>query len=153
MLLSVPGGLPGSTSVESASRCCVLSSIFGASPAFPPRTAFVRIGGMPDAARFTTADLLATTTETWREFFRVDDLSLGIYTLEVGEIDEQSPHAEDEIYVVLEGAARLRAGDEDYDASAGAILYVKAQVEHRFHDITERLRLLVLFAPAETEAA
>ena len=106
---------------------------------------------MPDAARFTTADLLATTTETWREFFRVDDMSLGVYTLEVGGTDEQSPHAEDEIYVVLEGAARLRAGDEDYEAKAGAILYVKAHVEHRFHDITERLRLLVLFAPAESD--
>ena len=106
---------------------------------------------MPDAARFTTADLLTTTAETWREFLRVDDLSLGIYTLEVGETDEQSPHAEDEIYVVLEGAARLQAGDEDYEARAGAILYVKAHVEHRFHDITERLRSLVLFAPAESD--
>ena len=108
---------------------------------------------MPDAARFTTADLLATTSETWREFFRVEAMSLGVYTLEVGEADAQSPHTEDEIYVVLEGAARLRAGDEDYEARAGAILYVKAHVEHRFHDITERLRLLVLFAPAETEAS
>jgi hypothetical protein len=29
-------------------------------------------------------------------------------------------------------------------------VYVAAGVEHRFHDISEQLRLLVVFAPAES---
>ena len=35
--------------------------------------------------------------------------------------------------------------------SAG--VYVPPRVEHRFHSITEELRLLVVFAPAETSPA
>jgi len=32
-------------------------------------------------------------------------------------------------------------------------VYVPPRVEHRFHSITEELRLLVVFAPAETSPA
>ena len=32
----------------------------------------------------------------------------------------------------------------------GSVLFVARTVPHRFHDITERLSVLVLFAPAES---
>jgi hypothetical protein len=32
----------------------------------------------------------------------------------------------------------------------GSVIFVKAQVEHRFYDIQEELVVLVFFAPAET---
>jgi quercetin dioxygenase-like cupin family protein len=34
--------------------------------------------------------------------------------------------------------------------SAGSLVYVPAQVEHRFYSIEEELTVLVFFAPAET---
>ena len=36
------------------------------------------------------------------------------------------------------------------DVSAGDTIYVPAGVPHHFHDITERLELMVVFAPPET---
>ena len=36
---------------------------------------------------------------------------------------------------------------------AGSIIFVAANVEHRFHSIVEALTILVLFAPAEYSAA
>ena len=107
--------------------------------------------GTPELAAFSLPDLLERHAgEPWIEFFRVPALSLGIYTLEVGANDEQQPHHEDEIYVVLEGRGVLRVGATDVPAEPGGVLFVAGEAEHRFHSITERLRLLVFFAPAET---
>lgn len=84
------------------------------------------------------------------EFLRVPSMSAGLYVLPAGAQDTQSPHHEDEIYYVVRGRARFRAGDEDCEVSAGSVLFVAAEVEHSFYDIQEELALLVLFAPPES---
>jgi mannose-6-phosphate isomerase-like protein (cupin superfamily) len=76
-------------------------------------------------------------------------MSAGLYVLAAGATDLQQPHHEDEIYYVVRGKGRFRAGDEDREISAGSVLFVAAEVEHRFHDIVEELAMLVFFAPAE----
>jgi mannose-6-phosphate isomerase-like protein (cupin superfamily) len=86
----------------------------------------------------------------YREFLRVPSMSAGVYVLPVGATDLQKPHHEDEMYYVLRGRARFRAGDEDQEISAGSVLFVAAEVEHRFYGITEELAALVFFAPAES---
>lgn len=43
--------------------------------------------------------------------------------------------------------------DEVRDVDPGSVIYVAATVPHRFHDITERLEILVVFAPAEYSLA
>ncbi|MEZ4734758.1 MAG: hypothetical protein R3E79_47305 [Caldilineaceae bacterium] len=43
-------------------------------------------------------------------------------------------------------------GEEDRPVQAGSLVYVAAQVEHRFHSIAETLQVLVFFAPAEGSA-
>ena len=53
------------------------------------------------------------------------------------------------IYVVR-GRARMRVGLQDRAISQGGVIFVAAEVEHRFYDITEELVVLVFFAPAET---
>jgi mannose-6-phosphate isomerase-like protein (cupin superfamily) len=83
------------------------------------------------------------------EFLRERNMSLGIYRLTVGAVDPQSPHSEDEVYVVLKGKAMIVVGEEELAVSPGSIIFVKSQVSHRFHSITEELELLVFFAPAE----
>jgi mannose-6-phosphate isomerase-like protein (cupin superfamily) len=87
------------------------------------------------------------------EFLCVAALSAGLYTLEAGAVDGQPPHTEDEIYVVMTGRARITVGDEVRDVGPGSVVYVAATVPHRFHDITERLELLVVFAPPEGSLA
>ena len=64
--------------------------------------------------------------------------------LDAGAVDRPQPHAEDEGYVVLAGRARFTAGDETRDVGPGDTLFVAATVPHRFHDIGETLRLIVV---------
>jgi quercetin dioxygenase-like cupin family protein len=86
----------------------------------------------------------------YREFLRVPTMSAGLYVLPAGATDPQRPHHEDEMYYVVRGKARFRAGNKDQEISAGSVLFVAAEVEHRFFDIAEELAVLVIFAPAES---
>jgi quercetin dioxygenase-like cupin family protein len=92
----------------------------------------------------------AQTGKSYLEFLRVPAMSAGVYTLPVGGIDPQKPHKEDEMYYVVRGRARMRVGAEDQAISQGSVIFVAAEVEHRFYNIAEELVVLVLFAPAET---
>jgi mannose-6-phosphate isomerase-like protein (cupin superfamily) len=87
--------------------------------------------------------------ELYREFLRVASMSAGLYVLEAEATDPQSPHAQDEVYYVVSGRARLTSGGDERAVEAGDVLFVPAHEEHRFHSIEERLSLLVVFAPAE----
>jgi mannose-6-phosphate isomerase-like protein (cupin superfamily) len=89
------------------------------------------------------------TKEPWIEFQRSSDLSTGLYVLEVGEIDEQVPHTEDEIYVAVAGRARFETPGGTVEVEPGTVLFVPANEEHRFIDVTETLQLVVVFGPAE----
>ncbi|MFH8344264.1 cupin domain-containing protein [Streptomyces sp. NPDC018045] len=87
------------------------------------------------------------------EFLRVPAMSAGVYALAAGSGDPQTPHGEDELYHVLSGRAVLSAGEREYAVAAGSVCFVPAGMPHRFHTITEDLRVLVLFAPCEEEPA
>ena len=95
----------------------------------------------------------AGSRRPYLEFLRVPALSVGLYTLEAGAVDGQQPHTEDEVYTVMRGRARITVGDAVRDVGPGSVVYVAATVPHRFHDITERLEVLVVFAPAEYSLA
>lgn len=87
--------------------------------------------------------------QSYLEFLRVPALSAGLYMLLAGAIDTQEPHTEDEVYYVISGRGLIQVDSENRPVEAGTLVYVKANVEHRFHSITEDLKLLVIFAPAE----
>ena len=87
--------------------------------------------------------------QPYLEFLRVPALSVGLYSLPTGGVDPQSPHTEDEVYYVVKGRGQIFVGGEDRPVQAGSVVYVAANVEHRFHDITEDLDIIVFFAPAE----
>jgi mannose-6-phosphate isomerase-like protein (cupin superfamily) len=98
------------------------------------------------------ADLDATRQATGRayhEFVSVPDLSGGLYVLEAGATDTQTPHTEDELYVVMAGRARVTVDDQVRDVRVGSVVFVAAGAVHHFHDIEERLELIVAFGPAE----
>jgi mannose-6-phosphate isomerase-like protein (cupin superfamily) len=105
---------------------------------------------------FALADLAARRAEAdqpYLEFLRVPDLSVGLYVLPAGGVDRQRPHTEDEVYYVIAGRARFTVGGEEQDVRAGSILFVRATLAHRFHDIEEDLVVLVAFGPAEGSRA
>lgn len=89
----------------------------------------------------------------WVELLSVPDLSVGLYVLAAGDEDPQSPHTEDEVYVILAGRSRFTAGDQARDCGPGDVIFVPARVPHRFHDIAEELRVIVVFGPAEGSRA
>jgi mannose-6-phosphate isomerase-like protein (cupin superfamily) len=76
-----------------------------------------------------------------------DDLSLGTYSIPAGGTDDQSPHTEDEIYVVKTGRATLVTDSGTAPVGPGSVIYVPAGETHRFTDVTEDLALIVVFAP------
>ena len=83
------------------------------------------------------------------EFLRVPAMSAGLYVLAAGASDPQKPHHEDEMYYVVSGRGHFTAAGEEREVAAGSVIFVAAEVEHRFYDISEELAVLVLFAPAE----
>jgi len=102
-------------------------------------------------ANITEIDTQRTESgKLYGEFLRRPAMSAGLYVLAAGATDRQRPHHEDELYYVVRGRARFRAGGEEGEVSAGSVLFVAAEVEHRFYDITEELAVLVFFAPAES---
>ena len=90
----------------------------------------------------------AAAANDWVEHFKVPDLSVGTYCIPVGGFDDQTPHTEDEIYVVTAGRATIVTPSASASISSGAVIFVPAGEEHRFTDVTEDLALLVVFAPA-----
>jgi mannose-6-phosphate isomerase-like protein (cupin superfamily) len=85
----------------------------------------------------------------YAEFVRAPSLSLGLFAVGAGHEDTQSPHREDEVYVVVAGRATLVVDGDRTEVSAGSVAYVPAGVPHRFEDVTQDLRVYVVFAPPE----
>ncbi len=100
---------------------------------------------------FTLDDLANETRRSgqrFHEFLRVDALSCGMYILPGGGEDDQIPHQQDEVYVVAKGTGQILVGDETQPIGPGSVIFVAANVEHRFFDFSDDLEILVLFAPA-----
>lgn len=101
---------------------------------------------------FTVVDISqrrAQSGQLYEEFLRVPAMSAGLYELAARAEDPQEPHTEDELYYIVAGRATLRVDADEVPVAAGSLVYVPANVPHRFHDVTEALSVLVFFAPAE----
>ena len=77
-------------------------------------------------------------------------LEVGVYVLVAPEPDRQQPHADDEIYVVLEGTGALQVDGREVPVHEGSAVFVEAGADHRF-TAYEHLSVLVIFErkPAE----
>lgn len=85
----------------------------------------------------------------WVEHLRTADLSVGTYSVPLDGQDDQQPHTEDEIYLVVTGRGELRTPDRTVSVGPGSVIFVPAHEEHRFVNLTEPLTVVVVFAPAE----
>ena len=72
-------------------------------------------------------------------------LEVGVYVLVAPEPDKQQPHADDEVYVVLEGSGVLNVEGEAIPVSQGQAIFVPAGADHQF-TAYEGLSVLVIFA-------
>ncbi len=143
-----------SAAVAAAATVAALASALASSPQQPPLVDGTKVVAFFEANDLSSAQ--AASKKSYYPFLKVPALHCGIYALPKGATDAQPPHAEDEVYHVLSGAASISIGPEGHGESrevkAGSIIYVKANVPHRFHDIREDLSVLVFFASDPAKA-
>ena len=60
--------------------------------------------------------------------------------------DGQTPHEQDECYVILEGSGVFVMGGERAAFHPGDMIFVPAGLPHRFEEFGERMRAWVVFA-------
>ena len=61
------------------------------------------------------------------------------------EVDEQTPHDRDELYVVMAGEGWFVNGDSRERFQPGDVLFVPAHAEHRFEDFSHDFGTWVIF--------
>jgi mannose-6-phosphate isomerase-like protein (cupin superfamily) len=81
--------------------------------------------------------------ERFVELFRRGTLTVELYAPR--QVDPQSPHTRDEVYAVVQGSGYFRNGVERHRFGPGDVLFVPAQVEHRFEEFTDDLVVWVFF--------
>ncbi|MBP0459440.1 cupin domain-containing protein [Streptomyces montanisoli] len=92
----------------------------------------------------------AANDGAYLQFMRGRSMSLGLYALDAGEADRQLPHKEDEVYLVMSGRASITVGTETTHVARGSVVFVPSGATHKFHHITEDLRVMVVFSPPES---
>jgi len=97
------------------------------------------------AGTYTSPD--GAAPNHWIVHLNSADLSVGTYSIPAGGQDDQSPHTEDEIYVVRSGRATLVTTSGIADVGPGSVVFVPAGERHKFTEVSEDLALLVVFAP------
>ncbi|HET7758301.1 MAG TPA: cupin domain-containing protein [Gaiellaceae bacterium] len=87
---------------------------------------------------------LAATSGGYEIVHRSPGLEIGVYVLVAPEPDRQSPHEDDEVYVVLEGRGTLEVEEDQIPVEEGKAVFVPAGADHRF-TAYEGLSVLVIF--------
>jgi mannose-6-phosphate isomerase-like protein (cupin superfamily) len=91
-----------------------------------------------------TADRLRAAGGGYEILHESEGVELGVYVLVAPEPDRQQPHADDEVYVILEGSGVLEVLGESVPVREGDAVFVEAGAEHRF-SAYEQLAVLVIF--------
>ena len=91
------------------------------------------------------------TGEPYLKFLDENSMSMGLYELPAGAVDQQQPHNLDEAYFILSGKAILKVENDEIPVGKGSTVFVKAHVPHSFTDITETIRILVFFSTGPSE--
>ncbi|MGD0189172.1 MAG: cupin domain-containing protein [Rhizomicrobium sp.] len=96
--------------------------------------------------RLTVADALLQLSRDKEEFVRLLEkagFDVGLY--KPAEIDTQTPHARDELYVVAAGSGQFLCAGERTHVGAGDLLFVRAGDVHRFENFTRDFCTWVVF--------
>lgn len=91
----------------------------------------------------------AANDGAYLQFIRERNMSVGLYALDAGELDPQQPHKQDEVYFVVSGRASITVGMETTQVGGEVSYMYRASTAHKFHHITEDLRVMVVFSPPE----
>jgi len=97
--------------------------------------------------RHTVENALRRTAESADREYGVlvehGSMELGFYKPDG--VDPQTPHSQDEIYIVQQGTGTFCSGDGRQPFEAGEALFVPAGIEHRFEDFSDDFCAWVVF--------
>jgi mannose-6-phosphate isomerase-like protein (cupin superfamily) len=96
--------------------------------------------------RLTVPNALAELSyhdEPFKLLFESGSLQVEIYKPD--QVDLQQPHSRGEVYVVASGRGYFVNGGVEQKVQTGEVLFVPAEVEHRFFDFTEDFSTWVFF--------
>ena len=79
----------------------------------------------------------------YREVLRHCTMSVGLYTPQ--EVDKQSPHNQDEVYIVASGTGIFSMGSERTECGPGDTFFVGAGARHCFEEFSDDLAVWVIF--------
>lgn len=88
-------------------------------------------------------DLLANASSDFSRLLERNAFDAGLYKPE--KVDSQQAHKRDELYVIAAGTGTFECGGETTSFAPGEVLFVPAQVDHRFRDFTEDFCTWVVF--------
>lgn len=60
-------------------------------------------------------------------------------------VDPQTPHAQDELYFIMQGSGELVIAEQRHPCNAGDVFFVPAGMPHRFENFTDDLATWVVF--------
>jgi len=96
--------------------------------------------------KFTLAKGIATLASNnvdYRWLVERNAFDVGIYRPD--QIDNQTPHQRDELYIIASGSGRFVCGEETEKFSPGDVFFVPAGFAHRFENFSEDLAAWVVF--------
>jgi len=81
--------------------------------------------------------------ERYAEAFSHGSMSFGLYA-PIGR-DPQTPHSQDELYIVHSGTAAITIAGDKQACAPGDVFFVAAGIEHRFHGMSADFSAWVVF--------
>jgi mannose-6-phosphate isomerase-like protein (cupin superfamily) len=88
-------------------------------------------------------EALRQVAKTYRVFLERGDFSFGLYVPQPP--DTQTPHAQDELYIVTSGSGSFWRDGEEIGFAAGDALFVPGLMPHRFESFSPDFSCWVVF--------
>lgn len=95
------------------------------------------------ATTFKTALAQLPAADRYAEAIRHGTMNAGIYAPH--STDEQEPHDQDELYVVVSGSGFFVVGEERHPFGPGDLLFVEAGANHHFESFTPDFAVWAIF--------
>jgi len=86
---------------------------------------------------------LKESASDYAELIEDGRFDLGLY--QPVDLDSQTPHARDELYIIAKGVGRFTCGGETKPFSPGDVFFVPAGSDHRFVEFSEDFATWVIF--------
>ena len=87
--------------------------------------------------------LAETDARQFVKLFEHGSMSVEYYQPKL--VDLQTPHKQDELYIIAAGSGEFIKGDEHYYFKTGDLFFVPAGVDHRFRNFTADFATWVIF--------